>query len=481
MHDVARSHFVESPESTTSVISFALRQALRSPGTVLDNLPIGVYTCDRDGILVEFNRKAAELWGRSPRPGDTEQRFCGAHKLFHLDGRPLPHAATPMADVLRTGQPARDQEVIIERLDGTRVTALVNIDPLHDQDGELLGAINCFQDISELKRAEAALAERERWYRELLEALPAAIYTTDPLGRITFYNQAAVDLSGRRPQLGTDHWCVTWKLRHTDGTPMSHDQCPMAVALQENRSVRGAEAIAERPDGTLVPFIPYPTPLRDDAGTLVGAVNMLVDITERKQAETHQRMLLDELNHRVKNTLSTVQSLASHTMRGSDVPKSVREAFEARLFALSTTHNQLMREQWEAADLKLMFADILAPHHRDGDRRVRLDGASVRLKPQAALTLSMVLHELATNAAKYGALSSRDGRLAVTWDRIEAEAGPRLRIDWQESGGPPVGEPEHRGFGSRLLERGIAGELGGNVDIRFDPAGLQCRMDIPLT
>ncbi len=129
------------------------------------------------------------------------------------------------------------------------------------------------------------LRESERQFRDVLEALPAAVYTTDAGGRITYYNEAASELAGRRPTLGTDEWCVTWRLYWPDGRPMPHDQCPMAVALKENRPIRGDEAIAERPDGTRVPFMAYPTPLCDASGTLVGAVNMLVDITERKRDE----------------------------------------------------------------------------------------------------------------------------------------------------------------------------------------------------
>jgi PAS domain S-box-containing protein len=126
---------------------------------------------------------------------------------------------------------------------------------------------------------------QEQWCHAVLDALPAAIYTTDASGRITYYNQAAADLAGRSPKLGVDHWCVTWRLYQTDGTPLPHDACPMAIALKENRAVRGQEAIAERPDGTRFPFIPYPTPLRDESGRLIGAVNMLVNIAERKAAE----------------------------------------------------------------------------------------------------------------------------------------------------------------------------------------------------
>jgi PAS domain S-box-containing protein len=128
--------------------------------------------------------------------------------------------------------------------------------------------------------------ERERWCHRVLDALPAAVYTTDAAGRITYYNQAAADLAGRRPELGKDEWCVSWRLYWPDGTPMPHDQCPMAVALKEDRPIRGEEAILERPDGTCVAFLPYPTPLRDASGTLLGAVNLLVDITDRKAAES---------------------------------------------------------------------------------------------------------------------------------------------------------------------------------------------------
>jgi len=131
----------------------------------------------------------------------------------------------------------------------------------------------------------------ETQFRALLDVLPAAIYVTDANGHITYYNQAAVDLAGRRPELGTDEWCVSWRLYSVDGQPLPHDQCPMAVALKENRAVRGAEAILERPDGTRIPFAPYPTPLRDASGALIGAVNMLVDVSDRKAAENARAYL----------------------------------------------------------------------------------------------------------------------------------------------------------------------------------------------
>jgi PAS domain S-box-containing protein len=136
--------------------------------------------------------------------------------------------------------------------------------------------------------------------RDVLNALPAAIYTTDAAGRITFFNQAAVDFSGRVPEIGSDHWCVTWRLYWPDGRPMAHDECPMAKALKEDRPIRGGEAIAERPDGKRVPFMAYPTPLHDASGKLVGAVNMLVDLTSHKESEEAQRRLNEMLEQRVE-------------------------------------------------------------------------------------------------------------------------------------------------------------------------------------
>jgi PAS domain S-box-containing protein len=160
-------------------------------------------------------------------------------------------------------------------------------------------------------REQPAPFRDQRHFRDLLEALPIAIYTTDAAGRITFYNRAAVELAGRVPTLGSDEWCVTWRLYRPDGTPLPHDQCPMAVALRENRPVRGEEAVAERPDGTRVAFMPYPTPLRDGAGKLIGAVNLLVDITESKSSEEQLRRLSERLEERVaERTIELSDALA---------------------------------------------------------------------------------------------------------------------------------------------------------------------------
>jgi PAS domain S-box-containing protein len=446
---------------------------------VLELLPAAVYVCDARGVVVRYNRKAVELWGREPGPGDPAELFCGAHRLFRPDGHPLARGETPMADTIRTGQPHRDVEVQMEQPSGRRIWVLVNIDPIRNEAGEITGAINCFQDITARKTDEAALRESERRFRELLEALPTAVYTTDAEGRLTFYNQAAAALSGRRPEIGNDRWCVSWRLYRPDGTRLPHGECPMAVALKENRPIRGAEIVAERPDGMRVPVLAYPTPLRNAAGSLRGAVNMLVDITDRKQAEERRQLLIKELNHRVKNTLATVQSIAAQTFRGG-TESQARHWFEGRLVALAKAHDVLTRENWEGADLHDIVAQAIAPLRGEHESRFDIDGPRLRLRPRMALSIAMAVHELCINAAKYGALSNGTGRVRIGWEFGRKEPERELRLWWEESDGPPVAAPSRKGFGSRLIERGLASELGAKVRLEYLQGGVVCEIEAPL-
>ena len=327
--------------------------------------------------------------------------------------------------------------------------------------------------LESLERVRAS----EHRFHQLLQALPTAIYTTDAEGRIDFYNEAAVEFAGRRPALG-DQWCVTWRLLNPDGSPLPHDACPMAIALKEGRPVRGAEAIAERPDGTRRWFAPYPTPLRDPSGKMLGAINMLVDITERKEAEQRQKLLLDELNHRVKNTLASVQSIVLQAARSArDVP-ALRDAIDGRIRAMSRAHDQLSRRSWVDAELHELLHACITPFLSRGN--VALDGAPTIVPPRVGLMLCLGIHELATNAAKYGALSTPTGQVDLGWCVEPSADGRVLHLHWLERGGPAVAPPAHRGFGMRLLERGIQQELHGSIAIDFPPSGVACEIRIPL-
>lgn len=210
----------------------------------------------------------------------------------------------------------------------------------------------------------------------------------------------------------------------------------------------------------------------------------LAEVEERRLAEDRQRLLLNELNHRVKNTLASVQSIARQTLMGAESVEAFRSAFEARLMALSQTHNLLTAQNWQGASLFDILAAELRPHgggrQGGGARFTLLGDQDVKLKPKAAVALGMAIHELATNALKYGALSVPNGHVTLKLHLQGREPDRRLVIEWIESGGPEVAKPARKGFGSRLLERGLAGELAGRVRLDYHPAGVSCRMELPL-
>ncbi|WP_375409375.1 sensor histidine kinase, partial [uncultured Methylobacterium sp.] len=200
-------------------------------------------------------------------------------------------------------------------------------------------------------------------------------------------------------------------------------------------------------------------------------IGVLLDITGRKMAEEHQQLLLNELNHRVKNTLSTVQSLVSQTLRTATSTAQAHEAVESRLFALSRVHDVLTQENWESARLAEVVERALDPYRSYGEGRLTILGHDRRISPRIALALAMGLQELATNAMKYGALSNETGAVRIDWSIDNVASPPRLTFEWRESGGPEVTPPSLRGFGSRMLEKSLARELDGKVTLAFDRAG----------
>ncbi len=222
-------------------------------------------------------------------------------------------------------------------------------------------------------------------------------------------------------------------------------------------------------------------PVYDPEGKPLYMIGACLDITRRKKAEERQSLLIHELNHRVKNTLATVQSLAIQTMRSSPDPEAFQSNFMARLMALSATHDLLTQTYWESASLSEVIEAELRPHGGIDQERIKARGDAVRLKPQQALSLGLAFHELATNAIKYGALSSPQGQLSITWNLKTDAAGERqLLIHWHEQGGPPVAKPKRQGFGTRLIDRSIVHELGGLIEVDYASTGLECRIKVPL-
>ena len=430
-----------------------------------------------------------------------------------------------------------------------------------DGTGRLLRIKGLTRDITERKQAEERLAQNERKFRELLEALPAAIYMTDAAGHVTYCNRSAVDLWGVKPKFGEDKWCDLSRFYHINGAPMAREDCPTEIALKKGRRVQNLEAILERQDGIRIPIIPYPSPLYDGGGAIVGVVNMTVDISERKKAERvlaertlqlalaeraalvgsvaydadaekmqisdgyaaihgfpngtteiarrewqagvhpedrvrleelrshalrkqsheysvdyrivrpggevrwidarifasrpthgspprvvgvnidvtarkraeeHQSALLAELDHRVKNVLATVSAVAAHTLDSSHTMEQFVAALDGRIRSMASTHELLSRCQWRGALLRELIRRELAPYATSDNTEI--SGPEVMLSAEAAQAVAMVFHELATNAAKYGALSTREGRISVRWRcPRNGHAHDPLVIEWHES------------------------------------------------
>ncbi len=253
----------------------------------------------------------------------------------------------------------------------------------------------------------------------------------------------------------------------------------LAVALKEDRPLRGMEAAAERPEGTRVPVIPYPTPLHDETGRLVGAVNMLVDISERKRAEEDQELLVRELHHRVKNTLATVQAIMGSAARSASTIEEFKSAIIGRIGSLARTHLLLSEEGTTVA-----FADILHneldPFDDGSEGRIRLQGPRVEIGSRLAVSLGMAIHELTTNAAKYGAPSVYGGKVDVRW-RVIIDASRRtLQFERTGSGGPKVSPPTRQGFGSRLLDFVLPGQIQAKSSIEHRPEGVRMHCTLPL-
>lgn len=256
---------------------------------------------------------------------------------------------------------------------------------------------------------------------------------------------------------------------------LQHEEPGIIGQIRNGQRVEHYETTRIRKDGQRIHVSLTVSPIRDSSGRIIGASKIARDITERKRAEEQRTLLINELNHRVKNTLATVQSLAMQTLRSTGSSEEARELFDARLGALARAHDLLTAQNWECASLREVVTRALAPFRTEAER-VAFDGPDVDLSPKQALALSIALHELATNAAKYGALSNEAGRVDVSW----ALAGEHLQLVWRESGGPMVAPPTRTGFGSRLIERNLARELGGDARIDYRPEGVVASITTPL-
>ncbi|HEY1746685.1 MAG TPA: ATP-binding protein [Xanthobacteraceae bacterium] len=351
---------------------------------------------------------------------------------------------------------------------------------------ELLARVNTNIAMARLRYEISSELELQKVrLQAVLDTVPVAVwFTFDSAGQQVIGNRRAAQMlrisettnaslsvpAAQAPQ----HYRV-----FKDGVELPPERLPLRRAVA-GETVTNEEMELHFIDGTILSGLVQAAPLRDQSGTIIGAVSAGLDITERKRVEEHRLLLLNELNHRVKNTLATVQSIAVQSFRRARTDLGGRELFQSRLLALSRTHDVLTNESWEGANLGDIVAQAIMPYRDANPTRFSVDGPAVWLSAKMALSISMALHELATNAVKYGALSNDTGRVSIGWRTLQQPDGRRLRLEWSEKDGPAVVPPRRKGFGSRLIERGLAQELGGEVKIEYEPHGVRCEINARL-
>lgn len=432
---------------------------------LLASLPIAAYITDADGTITFYNDAAAEMWGCEPALG---QKWCGSFKLFQSDGTPLPHDECPMAQALKQGKAIRGVEAVLERPDGSRVPFMPSPTPVYDADGKLTGAVNILIDLRSLGRAQDEAAR----LAAIVSSSDDAIVSKTLDGNITSWNAGAERIFGY-----TADEMIGQSIMRIIPPNLRDEEKSIIARLAQGERIEHFETVRVTKDGRSVDISLTVSPLHDKSGRVVGASKVARDISERKRAEETQQLLHNELNHRIKNTLATVQAIASQTLQRAATPAAFVISFNGRIQALSRAHGVLTAGSFQGAEITQMVRDQLLLGGAD-DARITWSGPELTLPAQLALHLALVLHELGTNARKHGALSVATGKVAVRWE-LQTNGERTLSLDWTESGGPKVIAPSARGFGTTLIEQSLQAH-GGDALMRYSENGASCAIKLPL-
>ena len=418
-----------------------------------------------DGVITSWNASAVATLGWSP------DKVIG--KSLSLL---LPKESSLFSELLQTCANAKpaEFETIWWTSDGGQVQVAVSCSPVHDAAGAVIAGSLIARDIGERLRSEQVIQASQRRLGQLIENTTAGVAEVAPDGHFVLVNPAFCEIVGRSAK--DLHGLRMQDITHPEDLPASEQA--VQTLLAGGPAVQLEERYL-RPDGSVVWVI-------NNVSAVVGSetphvLAVVQDISERRRAAQHRELLLGELNHRVKNTLASVQSIALQTLANAASPQAFKDSFLSRLQALSNTHNLLAEDAWNGVGLHQVVLSELAPYQRDGQARVDCSGADMQLTPKAALALSMALHELTTNAVKYGALSVPQGRVGVHCEVQQRDDAAWLHLQWRETGGPVVAPPARRGFGSRLIAEGLGYELDGQVSLLFESTGVVCDIDVPLS
>jgi PAS domain S-box-containing protein len=473
-----RAHAVARPaapplRAVDGGVRIASLPAMPEIGTgspLLDAMPVGVAVCDRTGRMVYANPRATDLWGQHPQASRPDGRYCGSFRLETPDGREIAREETPMAKAARFGESTIGGEAVVVNPDGRRWVMRADVAPLRAADGEVTGALGCFRDVTEEYRLrEEADRQRHRFDLAML-ASNMGTWRYTLADNVCLYDANAQRLYGlSEGRFVHDADGVKERFHPDDLEGM---WTKVQIALDPAGDGRyDAEYRVKQPDGSWRWVSAWGLAEFEGSGSerkAVAITGASRDLTERKEVERLQSLLVHELNHRMRNTLATIQSLVEQTLRTAKDLPAAREAVHQRIAAMARAHDLLISRNWSDTDLERVVARALEAFP---PAQVTFGGEALQVSSQQTLALSLALHELATNATKYGALSVPEGRVSVRWWREDR----LLHLDWQETDGPPVRPPSRTGFGSRLIEA-LTQQFKGRTLLSYPPSGVTCRI-----
>jgi PAS domain S-box-containing protein len=438
------------------------------------------FTIDRLKLALQLARSG--LWQRDLRTNKivrtpmVDEMFGFASGEVGDDAAPFLERIHPddypemLKTLERAARTGSHYEMVIRIVRPDGVTRFISgrAEIVKDENGQPTHVISVLRDITDQHRAEDGLRQALNRSTEILESISDAFFALSADWRFTYANRRALEMWNRHAEDVVERRLL--------------DVFPEATGSEVHRAYLSAmESRQTIHLDTISPVIHRWLNVTIYPAANGGLSVYFRDITERKRNEERQNLLLNELNHRVRNSLATVISLAQQTARSATSVEAFNTDFQARVMALAQAHGLLTRKNWEGASLRDVVDATLAPHRGDNGTHIRIEGPDCNLPASQALAMTLGLHELATNARKYGALSVATGTVNVNW-HIAGDAGKRaLILHWSETGGPPVEPPRRRGFGSRLLERALPSDLTGQVNLEFPTKGVRCTIEFPLT
>jgi PAS domain S-box-containing protein len=425
---------------------------------LVERMSDGALTAGPDGVILYVNDRLCE------QTGYPSSRLVGRDLVALFEGEPpkLVPEVTAEASLLRNHEAAMPVAV------WSRPITI----------GETTATLVRLTDLSIHRRAEQ-IAAAERFARSVLEQATEAVIVLSPDGHITHASARAEQLAQRPPVGHTFSETFPLEAQSSDDAGMlAHFSAESLDTMLATKPFHGLEVKLRGASNASSTYLLSAGPLVDETRANVGSIVTLTDITERKRAEEQQITMVAELNHRVKNILAIVQSVAAQTMRSSNSLQNFSDAFAGRLKALAIAHDVLTETRWIGIGLSELLAAVLAPYRTPEAPRVSIVGETILIPPHAVVPLSMVLNEMTTNAAKYGALSIPRGRIEITW-RVTGGGEKSVELVWQERGGPTVEAAPSTGFGTKLIDHVVRHDLDGETKIDFDPAGVRWTIAFP--